>query len=158
MVFKTITVAEWFEIVKHELGHDAGSAWDDIVAGLVRPETLSDNSHVLTGVSKLVRLKHTKDRYTVLYNATGDVVGGYMLLRVTRNRCCRLFLLDVFARFRRQGYGRRLLQHAVSTAAQTGLPTLKITGAKGARMFYEACGLTPDPSSTSNRDQYIIHF
>jgi hypothetical protein len=50
-----------------------------------------------------------------------------------------------------------LLRHAITATQAAGFEILRITGAKGAAPFYEACGLTP-VRSTENRDYYVVNI
>lgn len=135
MPFDKITQKSWEKIVRtHD--YDPG------------------NSHIITGMRKMIRLNRP-ELYTVL-KKNGTVVGSYVLICNGRN--CRLFLIDVFAKYRRQGHGARLLSHAIETAQQnSNHQILKITGAHGARAFYKANGHVP-VRSTTNRDYYEIQL
>jgi GNAT superfamily N-acetyltransferase len=109
-----------------------------------------ENGHVWTGIKKMQKRKAPVS-YTGL-RVGDEVVGAYVITHFRDST--RLQLFDVFAAHRRKGFGKKLLQHAISSAKLRGSSALKIDGAIGARAFYQACGLTPH--YRNGYDTYIV--
>jgi GNAT superfamily N-acetyltransferase len=135
MNFQRIDLESWrFEALQHPIAH---------------------NSHIWTGIRRFERRQRQgRPAQWIRLQVNGVTVGAYM--RTQRGVNSKLNLIDVFAAHRGKGYGRALLEHAIEDARENGAARLKINGAKGARAFYAACGLTAIPKT--NFDFYCIEL